>query len=591
MLTYYSEEYFLGLRYAELLKLNRLLNQKSYDQKRHVRILSNITVNQLQDPLLSAMRLSGVDATVTPGNYDNIFQDSLTVEAGDVVIVFWEVCNLVPDFHKKVDGLTHSEFNDIIHRAQVSLGAVIKNLSKASLVIFNEFTSAVFNASTPAQENLSRAARLLNGYLFSNVSQANLVTVDLHSVFNALSVRQSADLRFYALGKALYTFEFFKYYCNEILPYINAVTGRTKKALVLDCDNTIWKGILGEDGFDKIEMSPTTAEGAVYHEIQSIARLLAGKGVIIGLCSKNNAHEVEKVLADHPGQLLRHDDISVVKCNWQEKSANLVAIAAELNIGLDSIVFVDDSPYEIEFVRQNLPMIDVLSVPENLFEFPLMLRRKARWFWRFAQTEEDRNKASQYKQQSLRLEFLQRFSTLQEYLKGLELEVEISRNKMDEAPRVAQLCQKTNQFNVRPVRYTEQDIFELMNDGCADVFALSVSDKFGDNGLTGVCVVRYSADDAFLDSFLLSCRIIGRHLEFQFMQFVLSAVKESGVKQVRAEYQRTERNGQVADFFEQCSFANHQETPTGKTYRLDIGDWSPSYLEYIKFKQQICLTT
>jgi FkbH-like protein len=585
MLNYFCEDRYLRLRHSEMLQGNESRTDSSVCPERRVFVLSNITVSQIYDPLSCILHMAGLDFTVRLGNYDNIFQDSTDVQSGDVVIVFWEICNLIPDFYNRIYDLNPEQVSEVVASVKASLNAVLHNLGKAAIVIFNEFTSAPFVDSISYSWNLDFVAKSLNEYLFAELSLPNLVTVSLDKIFSILSLSKCIDFRFFYLGKALYSFEFYKHYCNEILPYINSVGGVRKKAIVFDLDNTLWKGVLGEDGFDRIEMSPRTPQGQVFYEIQSMALRLAKAGVIVGLCSKNNLWEVQQVLSTHPDQQLRGENLSIIKCNWQEKPENLLAIASELNIGLDSIIFIDDSSYETELVQRDLPMIDVMTVPKNIFEFPFLLKRKMRWFWQKKSTVEDQHKASYYQQASLRAQFRDAVQSLESYLEGLSLRMKVSRNDADHVTRIAQLCQKTNQFNVRPVRYVEEDISGFMRSATADVFDLSVSDKFGPSGLTGVCIVKYSESGAFIDSFLLSCRIIGRNFEFQFIQYILDEIQKRGSSLVSAEFLRTERNMQVTDFFEKCCFQMQQQSMSATLYSLALADWSPAYISYIELEQ------
>lgn len=354
--------------------------------------------------------------------------------------------------------------------------------------------------------------------------------------------------------------------------------------MIFDCDNTLWKGILGEDGFDKIEMSSRTKNGSIFSEIQSIALSLNNQGILIGLCSKNNPKDVCEVINSHPDMKLREEYITINKSNWSDKVTNLRQVVKELNIGLDSLVFIDDSSFEVNLIKEQLPEITVLQVPERLYEYPKMLRENLGLFYNLSLTEEDKKKVGMYKQQIYRGSAKKRFSDIEEYLASLELKLTIFEDDESIIPRMAQMSQKTNQFNLTTKRYTEVDIRNFVIAGDSKVFSFSVSDKFGDSGVTGLCIINFDKKNqtAKIETFLMSCRIIGRNIEYAFMEYLVNFLKNNKTKSVTAKYISTHKNEQVKDFYDKCSFLLIKSNNGIRDYELFVDVYKPKKIKYIE---------
>ena len=363
-----------------------------------------------------------------------------------------------------------------------------------------------------------------------------------------------------------------------------SANGKAKKALIFDCDNTLWKGILGEDGFDNIEMSAKTNDGSIFSEIQAMALALNKQGILIGLCSKNNPDDVDEVIKSHPDMQLRNEHISINKSNWSDKVSNLKDISQELNIGLDSLVFVDDSSFEVNLIREQLPEITVLQVPERLYEYPKMLRENSGLFYNLSLTAEDRKKTDMYKQQVKRTSIKMEYSDIKDYLVSLGLKMIIYQDDESIIPRMSQMTQKTNQFNLTTKRYTEGDIQKFINDSNSDVYAFSVSDKFGDSGVTGLCITNIddNSKTANIDTLLMSCRIIGRNVEYAFIDYIIKIIKEKKINVIKAKYIKTQKNEQVKEFYDKCSFNLTESDDSVRKYYLDMSNYELKQLNYIE---------
>jgi len=572
-----------NLKYSEILKTNTKLGSNINSNSYNISVLSNTIINQIKEILEYVLRNENINANVRIGDYDNIIQDSIKYKNSNIVIILWELCNIIDGLQYKIELFDDEQFEAILKKTKSEIDLTLKNLNKTSLVLFNKFTSMPFSSSNIRKSTLEKLADQLNQYLEGKI-QANVKLVALEKVIASVRVEKSLDLRYYYSSKALYTIDFFKAYTEYVKPYIMSANGKAKKALIFDCDNTLWKGILGEDGFDNIEMSSRTKDGAIFSEIQGIALDLNKQGILIGLCSKNNPKDVDEVINSHPDMKLREEHITIKKSNWSDKVTNLRQIAKELNIGLDSLVFIDDSSFEVNLIKEQLPEITVLQVPERLYEYPKMLRENTGLFYNLSLTEEDKKKIGMYKQYVKRENVRKEFTNIDDYLTSLELKMTIYEDNETIIPRMSQMSQKTNQFNLTTKRYTEGDIRNFILSNWTKVFAFSISDKFGDSGVTGLCIINIDTTNktADIDSFLMSCRIIGRNIEYSFMDYLMDFLKYNKIENVTAKYTTTYKNEQVKEFYDKCSFSLIEFYDKTKKYELVVENYKPKKLKYIE---------
>ena len=572
-----------NLKYSEILKLNKELGNNLKSKSYNITVLSNITVHQIKEILEYPLRTEVINANVEIGDYDNVVQDSQKYKNSNAVIIFWELCNIIDGLQYKIELINNDQLDEILEKTKAEIDLVLKNLEKTSLVLINKFTSLSFSSLNIRKNNLEELAGQLNQYLGNRIP-ANVRLVELEKVIANIGLDNSLDLRYYYSSKALYTVDFFKAYGEYVKPYVMSANGKSKKALIFDCDNTLWKGILGEDGFDNIEMSSRTKDGAIFAEIQSMALALNKQGILIGLCSKNNPRDVDEVIESHMDMQLRDDHITINKSNWSDKVSNLKAIAKELNLGLDSLVFVDDSSFEVNLIREQLPEITVLQVPKELYGYPQILRENMGLFYNLSFTAEDRKKIEMYKHQVKRETVKKEFSDIEDYLASLELKMTIFEDDESIIPRMSQMTQKTNQFNLTTKRYTEGDIKHFIENECSKIFVFSVADKFGDSGVTGLCIINIddNSKTADIDTLLMSCRIIGRNVEYAFIDCIVDMMKERKVHVVRSKYIKTQKNEQVKEFFDRCSFSLIDKDDSVRNYTLDLSNYEPKQLNYIE---------
>ncbi|MFD3533731.1 HAD-IIIC family phosphatase [Streptomyces sp. NPDC058664] len=383
------------------------------------------------------------------------------------------------------------------------------------------------------------------------VERPGVVTVDIDPLLAegvpARDVRQSV------YAKAHLSEPLLAGYAREVGQLARQTSGGGKKVLALDLDNTVWGGVLGEVGPEGVETGGSL-RGEAFRRFQRVAAQLGSQGVLLAVVSKNDHEPVVKTLREHPGLALREEDLVAIRADWAPKHDNLTALARELNVGVDSVVFVDDSSFECGLVRRELPGVAVVQVDEEpALHVPRLLAEG--WFDVRELTDEDRARPVRYRQEQARQDFLDGFDSLDGYLRELDVSVTVAPATPDQYARVSQLTLRTNQFNLTTERLQPTGVRALAEDPDASVLAVSSADRFGDNGLVGAVLLRRAGDSVHIDNFLLSCRVFSRGIETAVLSAVLREARERGAGQVLASYRRTAKNGKVADFYPRAGFA------------------------------------
>lgn len=569
------------LKFSEIIQENKRLEKELKSKDYSIGILTNITLNQLKDVFEFTCRNEGINASCSLGNFDNIIQDSGSFKDKKLVIIFWELANTIDGLQYKADLMDDEILLDLINKLKNELNFVFDNLKTTSRVIINSFSSLLFNSYNLEKNNFDKIADELNDYLIEN-KPPNFTIIEIDKIIAQLSIEKSIDLRYYYSSKALYTINFYQSWSNFVLPIVRSLNGKMKKALIFDCDNTLWKGVLGEEGFDNIILSSNQHGGSPYEEVQSLAKKLTKDGIILGLCSKNNPEDVDEVLKKHPKMTLKDDDFTIKKVNWTDKPTNIESLAKSLNIGKDSLVFVDDSKFEINFVKGALPEVTTIQVPEKISDFPRIIRKNLGLFYNVSTTPEDMKRIKMYKEQVKREEASIGFENLESYIKSLNISLKIYVDDESIVPRMSQMTQKTNQFNLTTRRYSEADIQMLVDSSEYLVVSIGVSDKFGDNGITGLGIIKIENKRAKIDTFLMSCRIIGRNIEYRFFDYLMDSLNQMGIEKVMAVYYRTLKNDQVANFYDNLGFLLVEENKKNKQYTLRLSNYKSQLINYIK---------
>jgi FkbH-like protein len=355
---------------------------------------------------------------------------------------------------------------------------------------------------------------------------------------------------------------------REWVRFLHPLTGRICKCLAVDLDNTLWGGVIGEDGMDGIKLD-SGPHGFAWQSLQRALLDLHARGVILAIASKNNPAEATEAIEKHPGMLLRMHHFAAVRINWNDKATSLREIAAELNIGIDSIAFLDDNPVERAWVRGQLPDVTVIELPDDPIRYADAVR-EAPVFERLSLTEEDRSRGRMYAEQRMRTELQSSTTSLEDFYRSLDMVVEIAPVTAATLSRTAQLTQKTNQFNLTTRRYTEQQIADFAADPACKVYTMKVVDRMGDNGLVGVAITRDAGDVAEVDSFLMSCRVIGRTVETALLSHIAEEARGRGRQTLRGWYAPTKKNAPCKEFYSSHGFRREVTEGDATQWELDL---------------------
>jgi FkbH-like protein len=561
----------LDLKYAQLLAEVRAMRAAATGRPYRVVVLSNLGVGALPPALEWALLADGVNAEVRLGEFDNFVQEAEAVGEADAVILFWDLANLTEGLPALADGLSAERLAAIAEGVGAAMNRTLDSLARVPLVLMNRLTALPFERDALVPGPLGRLAEALNERLAARPDR-NLVLVDLDKVYAATGLDDALDFRQFHAAKSFHTVPFVKRWVLHVMPALRSATGRAKKLLAVDLDNTLWRGILGEDGEDGLQMDELTPEGSAFREAQRILKGWRQEGVLLAVVSKNNPEDVESVLARHPAMELRDEDFVAKQVGWGEKAASLQALAADLNLGLDSFVFLDDSPFELARIAEALPQVTCLQVPERVSGYPAMLRAAHGLFFNLSCSEEDLSRTELYRADATRKSEAGAYASLDEYLASLELKVAVEEGERVGAPRAAQMSQKTNQFNLTTRRYTEADIARFVADPDVVVATFAVSDRFGDYGVTGLVIARLdrATSSAHLDTLLMSCRVLGRKVETAVMNWLAGRLAREGAVALTGEYLPTLKNAQVADLFDRLGFERLDEEAGARRYRIDL---------------------
>lgn len=577
----------IKLTLSEILQKNTELMSVLDGSKYDIGIISNVTLSPINDILECTLRLENINAYVELGNYDSIISDCKNFSQKNAVIVFWELTNLVADFEISVNRMNENQVNQLIERFEDEIKFVINELKDVPLVLWNKF-SASLNSFNPLSDSINkiRISDRLNNVL-QNHKTPNMVLVDLEKIFLEHGINKVFDARLFHSSKAPYTTLFHKDYANKILPAIFAATGKTKKVLVLDCDNTLWGGVIGEDGISSIDIDVSSKKGEIFSFIHEKILDLKNKGVMLAICSKNNYQDVEEVFNNHKKFALQISDFSALRINWINKMENIKSIAEELNVGLDSFVFLDDSMFEIDNIKQALPEVSCFIVPKNLSDYPKLFDSLEKLFFSIGATKEDTERTKMYIQESKRKKELLKWKSQDDYLESLELEVTILNKKTLTVPRAAQLTQKTNQFNLTTKRYTEVEIQNFIKSKEFFIRSFLVKDKFGEYGETGLIIIKKDIKNQSLhiDTLLMSCRVIGRKIEMFFIDHIIKEFINSSFKTIHGKYTKTAKNDQVKNFYESINFECSESNKNEKYYVLDLDNYNAIEGNFINIEE------
>ncbi len=412
-----------------------------------------------------------------------------------------------------------------------------------------------------------------------NLSQekSNIYVFDIFEIITDMGRNNFYSSKMWYMGSMPFSKAGVEAIVNEISLAMDAAFESRKKAAVLDLDNTLWGGVIGEDGIDGIVLSQHH-EGGRFRDFQKCLAEMKKRGVVFAVNSKNNQEDAQAAFS-HPSMVLKQDDFVCLKINWNDKVSNMKEIQEELNLTESSFIFIDDNPLERNMVSGQCPEVFVPEFPKDTAELPKFAEDLYKRYFRILHlTDEDAQKTKMYQEEAKRTAVKGKALDLDEYIRMLEIKADIHIMRDEEIGRVCQLCSKTNQFNLTTKRYDLKELKELASDNAVDIFTVSAADKFGDNGLISVVITRKSGSNVVIDTFLMSCRVMGRKLEQIILSVLIENYKDS--KQLIGVYRQSCKNAPVADLYDRMGFSCMQNSDGEKRYSYDLSNPYPLWGSY-----------
>lgn len=562
-------------------------------QHYRVAILRSFTVEPIVPLLRAAALVNGIDLAVHVGDFNAYAQEILDGKSTlyefkpDAVILAVQTRDIAPELWRDFSSLETADISKTIKRTISEFHnwtQAFRNHSHAHLIIHNlelpifPSQGILDNQSSKGQCATIREVNQGLGEIVHSVRGTYILDYDAlvaqHGRVGWHDERKWLTVRLPIAASRLV------HMAEEWLRFLQPLTGKIAKVLVLDLDNTLWGGIIGEDGFDGIQIG-VEYPGAAFQALQHVTLDLYHRGILLAICSKNNLDDAMAVLEKHPGMLLRPRHFAATRINWQDKPQNLREIAAELNVGIDSLALADDNPVERRRVRLDIPEMTVIDLPENPMEYAQALQ-ECPAFERLALSAEDRERPKYYVAERERTYLEQSSASREDFLRSLQQQAEVASISPATLARVAQLTQKTNQFNLTTRRYSEQEISHMASLPDCQVLSIRVKDRFADNGLVGVAITRDKDAVCELDTFLLSCRVIGRSVETALLSYLAARASARGNRELKGWFLPTKKNAPAKEFYSSHGFVMIEQNDKGSQWRLDLSNSPIACPEWVK---------
>ena len=548
---------------------------------RRVALLRSFTVEPLVPLLRASAWVGGVALEVQVGAFGAWTQEILDPESAlyrfepDIAVLAVQTRDVAPDLWERFADLSAGGVEAAVDRVTEEYRALVETFrrqSGASLIIHNlELPPAprhgVLDAQIPTGQK--GAIEAINRRLLDLAAGlAGVYVLDYDGLVARHGRLAWHEPRKWLTARLPIAPSCLMHLVREWLRLLFPLTGRSCKALVLDLDNTLWGGVVGEDGVEGIELG-LEYPGAAWRGLQRVALDLFHRGILLAVCSKNNEADALEAFDGHPGMLLEREHIAAWRINWTDKATNLRQIAEELNIGVDALALVDDNPAERLWVREQLPEVHVIELPADPFGYAEAVSADP-VFERLDLLQEDRARGRHYVQERQRSDLAATLRSPEDFYRSLQMRIEVAPVTPHTRPRVAQLTRKTNQFNLTTHRYTEQEIEALAASPDRTVLSMRSLDRFGDNGLVGVAILHFQGETCIIDTFLLSCRVIGRTLESAFLALIADRARHAGASRLQGWFLPTKKNTPAGDFYTSHGFICVAHRDEGSCWELEL---------------------
>ena len=583
------DENQLSKIYNALLKMRKRSDQclSGLDSIR-LAIIGNYTTDFIEPSVVASGVRYGLSIECLRGGYGQLFQDALSPSSN--------ISQFQPDFT-----LVMFDYRDFFYRSAPNDISITQEILEEAKAKFQELTTGIRRKSKSvliiptivrpvggifgsleiglpgASGNLIEA---FNSFIRSEVQASNDILIDISELAGEIGSANWFSEKQWLLAKLPFGSANLCIYSDLVARLLGAYRGKSKRCLVMDLDNTMWGGVVGDDGIDGINISPGDPTGEAHLELQRTALEFRRRGVVLAVSSKNTDSVARAVFDKHPIMILKPSDISIFQANWEDKASNITSIAKSLNLGLDSIVFIDDNPMERELVRDLLPAVEVLEVPQDPTDYACLLRLSG-FFEAIKITTEDFRRADYYSQNARRVTLDADSDAdagqLDSFLASMEMKLSLALFNRSGHDRTVQLINKSNQYNLTTKRYTSSDVHNLSINPNYLCLQAKLQDRLGDNGMISVVVCKIDQHIANVDLWLMSCRVLERRVEFAILNFLVEYLTVKGVSTILGTYIPTAKNSLVESHFDKLGFSLISCSSSGlKSYQLQLEQYRPA---------------
>lgn len=546
---------------------------------------------------------SNFDWEVNEVNYNQVFQTLTNSNAKmwkqrSNVTLIWTTPESISSEFQKLQNKNEAN-SDIIKKDVDYFCSCVKSIKKYSDIVLvpnwilkqpNETSLAfAYSKGFGLEYNLS----FMNYYLSEQLNkEKNLYILNSSKWLLNCGASSAYSSKLWYLTKTPFSNNFFKQVISDLSNLYGSIKGLSKKLLILDLDDTLWGGIVGEVGWKNLRIGGHDHLGEAFRDFQIQIKSLKNQGIILALASKNDEVTAIKAINNHPEMILSMEDFVAHRINWEDKAKNIIDIVNELNLGLQSVVFLDDSPFERARVQEALPEVLVPELPKDPTNYNTFLS-KLRCFDKTHVTDEDKSRSNLYKSESKRIKLKQQLKSLSNWIKTLNLTIVIEDIKNENTPRAVQLFNKTNQMNLSTRRLSEQEFNHWVKVDSNNLWTIRAADKFGDYGIIGILSISTKNNIATLVDFILSCRVVGRCIEETMIEFLKEFCQENNVNKIKGKYKKTDKNSLCYNFLNKLQLIDNNQysfvfsSKKKKLNLLNITVKKPTYKEKINVSKNI----
>jgi len=564
----------------QLMKLGKAISRAHSEGKSmeplapfRLAVLSNSTIDLIVQPLIASAARHGIVLEVIQPLYDQVAQEALTPDSKvnsskpDAVLFALDYRALPLKLSLGDAQAASATVQGVIGYLQALRDGIKANSN--AVCIFQTFAPPVETLFGSLDRALPGTLRSLidsiNRELAEFVLNSGDVLLDVAALAETVGLADWHNTQLWNMGKFSFSDELIPLYADHVGRTISALRGKSRKVLILDLDNTVWGGVIGDDGLEGILIAQGDARGEAHLAVQRLALELRQRGIVLAVSSKNTDSVAREPFEKHPEMLLKLEHIAVFQANWNDKATNIQAIAEELSLGLDAMVFLDDNPVERGLVRKLLPQVAVPELPEEPAYYARTLAA-AGYFEAVAFASEDLKRAGFYQDNAKRASLQKQVGGVDAYLASLDMTITFQPFDATGRARIVQLINKSNQFNLTTRRYTDPEVAEAENDPQVFTMQVRLVDTFGDNGMIGVILCRPAEVNAWeIDTWLMSCRVLGRKVENMVLREILDHARAAGIEKLIGVYKPTDRNKLVVDHYGKLGFAKIAEEESGLT--------------------------